>query len=257
MDLSPKSRGGLRIVVLDDIHRRWAKTAGIAKLRRDVDIFTDIARSRSTLLKRLHGAHIVIANRERTHFTADVFGNLSSLELICNTGAHAAHIDALAAKATGVRVMLAPGRNPRISGRSTTELAIALMQAVMRRIPHSGREIRHGIWRQPVGKVLDGKTLGIVGLGRVGSQVARLARAFGMNVLAWNPTLTRARARRSGTEYRELDRLLAEADVVTIHAVLTPKTRWLIDARRLTFTSSQAPRSDSARRRHPRAPRPT
>ena len=99
MDPHRTSRRDLRIVVLDDIHERWAQTDGVAKLRRvgDVKIFTDVAGSRSALLQRLRGAHIVIANRERTRFTADLFRDLPDLELICNTGSHAAHIDAAAA----------------------------------------------------------------------------------------------------------------------------------------------------------------
>ena len=235
MATNRNSQRGLRIVVLDDIHRRWHRTAAIAKLRKiaDVEVFTDIAPSPSATVKRLRGARVVIANRERTRFTADLFENLPDLELLCNTGAHAAHIDLTAAKAAGVKVLLAPGADRRISGRSTAELTLALMQAIMRRIPQSERDLRAGRWRQPVGEVLYGKTLGIIGLGRVGSQVARLATAFGMKVLAWSPTLSAARARRSNTNYRELDRLLSEADVVSVHVSLTEESRGLIDAHRL------------------------
>src|SRR5512142_3138492 len=192
MDPDRKPRRDLRIVVLDDVDKRWAQTAGIARLRRlaGVRIFTSIAPSRAELIRRLRDAHIVIANRERTRFSRDLFSDLPRLELICNTGAHAAHIDLAAAHAAGVKVLLAPGANPRVSGRSTAELTIALMQAVMRRIAHCDRELRSGKWRHPVGAVLYGKTLGIVGLGRVGSQVARLASAFGVKTIAWSPSLT-------------------------------------------------------------------
>lgn len=236
------SRAGLRIVVLDDIHKRWAQTAAIAKLRAaaQVDIFTDVAPSRSLLLKRLRSAQIVIANRERTRFTGDLFRNLPELQLICNTGAHAAHIDLAAAKTAGIRVLLAPGADRRVSGRSTAELTMALMHAIMRRIPQSDRQVRAGKWSAPVGEVLYGKKLAIVGLGRVGRQVARLAAAYGMKVLAWSPTLTAARARRLGAEYRDLNRMLAEADVVTIHVSLNGKTRGLIDARRLALLKPTA-----------------
>lgn len=236
------SKRDLQIVVLDDIHNRWPRTSGIARLRRiaNVKIFTGIAPSRSALLERLRGAHIVIANRERTPFAADLFRHLPELELICNTGAHAAHIDLTAAKAAGVTVLLAPGADRRVSGRSTAELTIALMQSIMRRIPQSDRGMRSGNWRTPVGEVLYGKTLGIVGLGRIGRQVARLASAFNMRVLAWSPTLTAARAKRSGAEYCELRRMLKEADVVTIHVSLNERTRRLIDARRLALLKPTA-----------------
>jgi phosphoglycerate dehydrogenase-like enzyme len=237
-----KSKREFQVVVLDDIDSRWAQTTAIAKLHSiaDVRIFTDTAPSYAALVRRLRGARIVIANRERTRFTAGLFRDLPELELLCNTGAHAAPIDRAAAKAAGVKVLLAPGANPAVSGRSTAELTVALMQAVMRRIPQSDREVRAGKWRPPVGEVLYGKTLAIVGLGRVGSKVARLANAFGMKVLAWSPTLTAARARRSGAEYRDFDRMLAEADVVTIHVSLDEETRGLIDARRLALLKPTA-----------------
>ena len=242
MDRQNKSRRDLRIVVLDDIHRRWAATEGVARLRRAaaVTIFSNHASTRSVLARRLRGANIVIANRERTRFTADVFATLPNLELLCNTGAHAAHIDMQAAKAAGVKVVLAPGANPRVSGRSTAELTIGLMQAVMRRIPQCDHELRSGRWHQSLGEVLHGKTLGIVGLGRVGRQVARLAAAFGVKVLAWSPTLTPARAKRMGADYRALDGLLRDADIVSIHASLTRQTVGLMNGGRFALLKPTA-----------------
>ncbi len=239
----------VRIVVLDDIHRRWPQTRGVAELGRlaDVKIFTELARSRPELIRRLRGVQIIVANRERTQFTAELFAALPDLELICNTGAHAPHIDMAAARGAGVKVILAPGAHTKISGRSTTELTIALTQAAMRRIPQSDRAIRRGEWPPVIGEVLYGKTLGILGLGRVGSQVARLATAFGMNVIAWSPRLTESRARRSSAAYSRLEPLLRESDVVSVHLSLNERTRGLIDSRRLSLLKRTAYLVNTAR----------
>jgi phosphoglycerate dehydrogenase-like enzyme len=155
------------------------------------------------------------------------------LELICNTGGHLYHVDVPAATAAGVAVMLAYATNPETTGRSTAELTLGLIQAVMRQIPRTHRALRAGQWQTPLGHVLYGKTLGIVGLGRVGRHVARLATAFGMRLIAWGPTLTPVRAAESGAEYRELDALVAEADVVSFHLALSDQSRGLFDEARL------------------------
>src|SRR5579883_1245492 len=225
----------MRVVVLDDFHRTYHDSAGIARLRQraDVTIYAEPAASRDELVDRLAGVPIVIANRERTHFPADLFPRLPDLELICNTGGHLYHVDVPAATAAGVALQLAYATNPETTGRSTAELTLALMQAVMRRIPQTDRALRAGEWRMPLGEVLYGKTLGIVGLGRVGRHVARLATAYGMRLLAWGPTLTPTRAAESGAEYRALDALLAEADVVSIHLALSDQSRGLFDEARL------------------------
>ncbi len=225
----------MRVVVLDDFHHTYEDSAGIARLREraDVAIYAEPAGSRDELVARLRGVPIVIANRERTHFPADLFPLLPDLELICNTGGHLYHVDVPAATAAGVALMLAYATNPETTGRSTAELTLALMQAAMRRIPQCDRAMRGGRWPMPLGEVLYGKTLGIVGLGRVGRHVARLATAFGMRLIAWGPTLTPTRAAEAGAEYRDLDALVAEADVVSIHLALSDQSRGLFDEARL------------------------
>jgi phosphoglycerate dehydrogenase-like enzyme len=225
----------MRVVVLDDFHHTYEGSGGIARLREhaDVTIYCDSPASRDELVERLRGVPVVIANRERTHFPADLFPRLPDLELICNTGGHLYHVDVPAATAAGVALQLAYATNPETTGRSTAELTIALMQAVMRRIPGTDRALRAGEWQMPLGEVLYGKTLGIVGLGRVGRHVARLATAYGMPLIAWGPTLTPERAAASGAGYRDLDDLLAEANIVSIHLALSDQSRGLFDETRL------------------------
>jgi phosphoglycerate dehydrogenase-like enzyme len=217
----------MRIAILDDIHHAWGTTSGVRKLRERavVEILTEPLASPAAL----DGFDAVIANRERTRFDRELLAALKTVKLIVQTGNHANHIDFNAAHALGIAVAKASG------GYSVgaAELAIGLAIACMRQIPQLDRQIREGGWQVPSTPVLQGKTFGVVGLGRVGSHAARLAGAFGMHVIAWSPTLDGARAAAAGAGLRELDTLLAEADVVSIHASLTPATRGLIDNRRL------------------------
>ncbi len=224
----------MRIAILDDIHHAWGTTSGVRKLRElaVVEIFTEPVASPAAL----DGFDAIIANRERTRFDHDFLAALKTVKLIVQTGNHANHIDFTAAHALGIIVAKASG------GYSVgaAELAIGLAIGCMRQIPQLDRRIREGCWEVPSTPVLQGKTFGVIGLGRVGSHAARLAGAFGMQVIAWSPTLDGARAAAAGAECRELDTLLAEADVVSIHAALTPATRGLIDSRRLNLMRRSA-----------------
>ncbi len=173
----------------------------------------------------------LIALRERTKFDAPFFEAMPQLELIAQTGHHVYHLDMPAATKAGVLVGLGLGAAGQ--GFSTAELTIGLMLAIMRRIPQTDRAIRSGEWPLVLGRALRGKKLGILGLGRVGREVARIAQAFGMEVVAWGPTLTPERAQASGARYMDLDELLSAADVVSVHLTLSDTSRGLIDEARL------------------------
>lgn len=231
----------MRVAILDDIHEAWAETDGVRRLREhaDVTILTAPFGDPSAL----DGFDALIANRERTRFDRTLLEALEDVRIIVQTGNHAAHVDFAAARDCGILVARASG------GYSigAAELALGLTLAVSRRIPMLDARLRRGEWLQPSTPVLHGKTFGVVGLGRVGSHAARLAAAFGMKVIAWSPRLDPARARSSGAEYRELDALLGEADVVSIHASLTNESRGLIDGRRLRLMKSTACLVNTAR----------
>ena len=215
----------MRVAILDDVHEAWEHTDGVRRRERaEVVVFTRPFGAPGAL----RGFDALIANRERTRFTRDLLAALPDVRVIAQTGNHAAHIDFDAARELGIVVAQASG------GYSVgaAELAIGLALAVMRQIPASDAAIRRGEWQVPSTPVLLGKTLGVIGLGRVGAHVARLGKAFGMRVLAWSPRLTDAAAAERGAERRELDDLLAAADVVSIHASLTSTSRGLVDARR-------------------------
>lgn len=231
----------MRVAVLDDIHDAFDQTEAISRLREraDVRIFTRPFGSPSAL----RGFDALIANRERTPFTRELLGQLPSLKILVQTGNHAHHLDFAAARDLGILVARASG------GYSigAAELTIGLALAVMRRIPVSDQAIRRGEWSTPMTPVLYGKTLGIVGLGRLGRHLAPLGRAFGMRVVAWSPTLDQARAARHGAEYAALDDLMRTSDVVSILVSLKPETRGLIDARKIAMMKPTAYLVNTAR----------
>lgn len=231
----------MRVAILDDVHDVWGSTESVRRLRERaaVEVFTSPFGSPAAL----RSFDVLIANRERTRFTRDLLEQLVDVRLIVQTGNHAAHIDLAAARERGIVVAQAS------AGYSigAAELAIGLALAVMRRIPEQDAAVRRGDWHTPTTPVLHGKTLGVIGLGRVGSHVARIGNAFGMRVLAWSPRLIDTRAAAAGAERLELDALLAQADVVTIHASLTPTSRGLLDARRLALMKRSAYLVNTAR----------
>jgi phosphoglycerate dehydrogenase-like enzyme len=217
----------MRVAVLDDIHDAYRSTPAIQRLREraEVEIFTGPFGHPSAL----RGFDAVIANRERTRFTRELLQQLPDLKVIVQTGDHAYHIDFAAAGERGIVVARAPsGASP-----AAAELTMGLILALLRRIATADAAMKRGEWPAPLGYELAGKTLGIVGLGLRGRQIAALGAAFGMRLLAWSRSLTAERARAAGAERRELDDLLRESDVVTIHVALFPTSRGLIGAREL------------------------
>ncbi|HEX6767987.1 MAG TPA: D-2-hydroxyacid dehydrogenase family protein, partial [Candidatus Binatia bacterium] len=183
----------------------------------------------------------VIPIRERTKFTASLFQRLPELEIISQTGNHAYHIDMSAATAHGVVVSLAPG------GNSTTELTFGLMLDIMRRISQGDQAMRRGEWPLTLGYVLKGKTLGILGLGKIGTEVAAIARAFGMNVIAWGPTLTQERAAKSEASFMPLEDVLRNADVISVHLKLSDDSKNLLNEARLRSMKRSAYLVNTAR----------
>ena len=231
----------MKVAILDDIHHAYEGTSGVRRLREHAEVRIFTAPFGDTLA--LQGFDALVANRERTRFTRDLLERLPDLRIIAQTGNHAHHIDLAAAAERGIVVARASGG----FSIGAAELAIGLAVAVMRRIPAGDAAIRRGEWPTPTTPVLHGKTLGIVGLGRVGRHVASLGTAFGMRVLAWSPRLTDARAAAASVERRTLEELLQESDVVTIHAALTSESRGLLDARRLALMKSTAYLINTAR----------
>lgn len=230
----------MRIAILDDIHDAWDSTDGVRRVRERAEV---------VIFKGFPGAaaltsfDALIANRERTKLTRELLHELAHVQLIVQTGNHAAHIDFAAARELGIPIAQASG------GYSigAAEITLGLAQAVMRQIAVNDAAVRRGQWPQPLTPVLHGKTLGLVGLGRVARHVAGIAAGYGMRVAAWSRTLDPARAASVGATLVDLDELLRTADVVSIHVSLNVATRGLIDARRLALMKPTAYLINTAR----------
>lgn len=233
----------MKVTVLDDYQRAFVSTNAIRRLRAkaEVQILTEKLSSDAAVAEALRGSQAIIPVRERTKLTASLLERLPGLEYISQTGNHVYHVDMEAATRRGIVVSLAPG------GNSTTELAFGLMLAIMRRIPQTDAAMRRGEWPLVLGHVLKGKTLGILGLGKIGTEVATVARAFGMQVIAWGPTLTDERAARSGASFMPLEEVLKAADVVSIHLALSEQSRNLLSEARLRLMKKSAYLVNTAR----------
>jgi phosphoglycerate dehydrogenase-like enzyme len=233
----------MKVTVLDDYQQAFQATEAIGRLRRkvDVSILTERLPSEAAVAVALKDSPIIIPVRERTKFTASLLRALPDLEYISQTGNHVYHVDMDAATKQGIVVSLAPG------GNSTTELAFGLMFAIMRRIPQCDRAMRRNEWPLVLGYVLKDKTLGILGLGRIGTEVATIARAFGMKVIAWGPTLTSERAAKSGATFMPLEDVLSTADVVSVHLALSDQSRNLLNEKRLRLMKKSAYLVNTAR----------
>jgi phosphoglycerate dehydrogenase-like enzyme len=219
-----------RIAVLDDYQNVALGYAdwGALPSACDVVAFNEHVADRNALVARLADFDIVMAMRERTPFPAEVLERLPRLKLLVTTGKANASIDVAAARARGVLVCGTESHGP-----PTSELTWGLIISLLRRIPEQSEALRAGRWQTAVGLGLHGKTLGIVGLGRIGAQVGKVARAFDMETIAWTPRLTPESAAAKGCRYEPLPRLLATADVVTLHARLDASSRGMIGSAQL------------------------
>ncbi len=223
--MSAKTRH--RIAVLDDYQGAALRLANWEPVLRDgsVTVFNDTLRSVDALAERLMPFDIVCVMRERTRFDADLLQRLPNLRLIASSGSWNAAIDLVAAHKAGVTVHCTEG-----FGTATPEFTWALILAAARHLPEEIAAMRAGHWQQNVGADLHGRTLGLLGLGIVGSAVAKVGIAFGMEVIAWSQNLTPAHAAASGARLVDRDALFAESDVLSIHTRLSPRTEGLVNA---------------------------
>jgi phosphoglycerate dehydrogenase-like enzyme len=221
-----------RVAILDDYQNAAERMADWATLPAStkVEVFHEHLADLDALAKRLADFEVVVAMRERTPFPRALLERLPKLKLLITTGMRNASIDVRAAIDRGVTVCGTAGLP-----YPTAELTWALILALFRRVPTEDRQTREGRWQVSLGLGLNGKTLGVLGLGTLGSRVARVGRAFEMTVLAWSQNLTAERAAEVGATLVGKDELLARSDIVTIHLVLGDRSRGLIGARELSL----------------------
>jgi phosphoglycerate dehydrogenase-like enzyme len=177
-------------------------------------------------VEALQGAEVVVAMRERTAFPAEIFDRLPDLKLLVTTGMVNAAIDLAAAAAHGVVVC----GTEMHGSTNTAELTWALILACRRHVVAEDRALRDGHWQTTIGTDLAGSTLGVLGLGRLGGQVARIGRAFDMRVVAWSQNLTPDRAAEAGATWVPKEELFTTSDVVTVHLKLSGRTTGLVGA---------------------------
>jgi phosphoglycerate dehydrogenase-like enzyme len=221
-----------RIAVLDDYQQVALSSADWSVLdgRAEITVFTRHIVDHDELVRQLAAFEVVVAMRERTPFPAALLTRLPALKLLVTTGMRNAAIDLAAARDTGVLVCGTGG-----SGSAAPELAWGLIMAVTRHIPAEDATVRAGGWQHTVGAGLAGRTLGLLGLGRIGERVARYAQAFEMDVIAWSQHLTAQRAGACGARLAGKEQLFAEASIVSIHQQLSSRTIGLVGAAELAL----------------------
>jgi D-3-phosphoglycerate dehydrogenase len=228
----------LRCAILDDYQNAALAMADWSKLARDVDIkvFDRHLGSADNVVAALQGFAVVCAMRERTPFPRAVIERLPDLRLLITTGMRNASIDLAAAKDHGVLVC-----GTESFGSGTAAIATGLMIDLARRISYENARLKAGAaWQATIGIDLEGTTLALLGLGRLGTRMAEIGRAFKMNLIAWSENLTEERCRAAGAAYVGRDDLFRRADFLSVHLQLSERTRGLIGTRELALMKPSA-----------------
>jgi phosphoglycerate dehydrogenase-like enzyme len=223
----PAVREPLKIAILDDYQNVALSMADWSALngRAAITVFNDHVADPDAVVARLQPFEIICVMRERTPMARAVIERLPNLRLIASTGPANASIDLAAAAERGVQVV-----HTGYWSAPTVELTWALILADVRHLVTETAAVRGGGWQQSIGEDLSGRTLGLLGLGNIGSAVARIGKAFGMNLIAWSQNLTAERAAAADAVLVSKEALFRRADIISVHLVLSRRTRGLIGA---------------------------
>ena len=227
----------MKLAVLDDYQATAKDLADWSQLPSgcEVEFFQDHITDEDRLVERLKDFDLVMGMRERTPFTRSILSRLPKLRLLITTGRRNASFDLAAATELGITVCGTNG-----AGEGPTELTWGLILAMLRHIPEEEQRSRAGSWGTTVGVGVKGKTLGLIGLGHIGSLVARVGAAFDMNIIAWSQNLTAERAKECQATLVDKDTLFKEADIVSVHLVLSDRSRGLVGAHELSLMKPTA-----------------
>ena len=228
----------VRCAILDDYQNVALQSADWSKVTSDVDVrvFREHLGGGQSVVAALKDFEIVVAMRERTAFPRAVIEALPNLKLLITTGMRNASIDTEAAKARGVTVC-----GTGSFGSPTSGIAIGLMLELTRHIGYENARLHAGAtWQSTIGPDLEGLTLGILGLGKLGARTAAIAKAFGMKVIAWSQNLTAERCQEVGVGYVGKDDLFRQSDFITIHNVLSARSRGMVAAKELGLMKPSA-----------------
>jgi phosphoglycerate dehydrogenase-like enzyme len=222
----------LKLAILDDYQRVALQSADWKKLAVDIHVFHEAFRSLDDAAEKLRPFDILCAMRERTAFSRELIEKLPNLKFVSLTGLRAVSMDSRFLGERGI-----PVSNTRIGNgtTATAELTWGLVIAAARAMEQGMRNMREGRWHEglPAGIGLAGKRLGLLGLGKIGSAVGRVGKAFGMDVVAWSQNLTPEKAAAEGARHVSKEELVATSDVVSIHLVLSDRTRGLVGTKEL------------------------
>ena len=214
-----------KIAVLDDYQNAALESADWSLLAHhaDITVFQDHLADPEAVIERLLPFDVICVMRERSPLPRSIIERLPNLKLIASTGAGNASIDVAAAGDRGIAIV-----HTGYSSDPAIEFTWALILASARHIVAESNSVRSGGWQQTVGADLRGKTLGVLGLGHIGSEVARIGKAFGMNLIAWSQNMTPQAANAAGAILVSKDELFEKSDILTIHLVLSSRTRGLV-----------------------------
>ena len=216
----------MKIAILDDYQNVALTMADWSRVERkaEITVFTDHVAEPDAVVARLQPFDVVCVMRERTPLPRDVLERLPRLKMIASTGSRNASIDMQAAEERQIHVTATGYRST-----PTVELTWALILAAVRNVVGEASSLRTGGWQTSVGRELSGRVLGVLGLGRIGSEIARIGAVFGMDVIAWSQNLTPERARAGGAAWVSREELFGRSDVLSIHLVLSDRTRGLVN----------------------------
>ena len=235
------------VVIPDDEPPVMSDSPALLRLRSapgiDVEVMTSRPADETELARRIAGAHTAISLRETSRFTHDVLMSSPELKHVAVWGTSTDNVDLDAARRLGIAVTNTPGT----ATDAVAEHSLALVLALAKKVPQLDVRVRAGGWPRGMLTQVAGKTIGIVGTGAIGSRMAELARGIGMRVIAWTPHPDEGRALELGVQYVDLETLLREADVVTVHLRLSKETRGLIGANELALMKPTALLVNTAR----------
>jgi phosphoglycerate dehydrogenase-like enzyme len=227
----------MKIAILDDYQGIALKMAEWSLIpgNPEIKVFRDHVAELEKLVQRLLPFDILCIMRERTPMTAELIDRLPNLKLIASTGERNSSIDTEATNRRGITVL-----NTNYVSAPTIEFVWSMILAIVRNITIENASLRSGGWQTGVGGDLKGKTLGVLGLGHVGSAVAAIGKAFGMNIIAWSPNMTIEKAELSGALFVSKEELFRQSDILTIHLILSGSTRGIIGEADLDLMKSSA-----------------
>jgi phosphoglycerate dehydrogenase-like enzyme len=216
----------MKIAILDDYQNVALTMADWSRVesKADITVFTDHVGEPDAVVARLQPFDVVCVMRERTPLPREVLERLPRLKMIASTGSRNASIDLQAAAERHIHITTTGYRSS-----PTIEMTWALILAAVRNVVGEASSLRAGGWQTSVGRELSGSVLGVLGLGRIGSEIARIGTAFGMDVIAWSQNLTPERARATGAAWVSKEELFGRSDVLSIHVVLSDRTRGLVN----------------------------